>query len=160
MKKIDIGQTITILANVGVIAGIAVLAYELRQNNEALDAQSRYNHAIGIVDFFADMSLDEDLSAIIVKGRQGLELTPTEELRLINHYLRIFTMWDWEFHEDRLGRTDAPLELWLTLIRETPDETGFFYPGMRRTWETQKERVVSRDFREFIDSRLADADQE
>ncbi len=33
MKKLDLGQTITILANVGVIAGIVFLGYELRQNN-------------------------------------------------------------------------------------------------------------------------------
>lgn len=32
MKKIDLGQTVTILANIGVIAGIVFLAVELRQN--------------------------------------------------------------------------------------------------------------------------------
>ena len=39
MKKIDLGQTINILANVGVIAGIVFLAFELQQNNELLGAQ-------------------------------------------------------------------------------------------------------------------------
>ena len=33
MQRIDLGQTVTILANVGVIAGIAFLALELRQAN-------------------------------------------------------------------------------------------------------------------------------
>ncbi len=41
MKKIELGQTIAILANVGVIAGILFLAIELRQNNEALGLQAR-----------------------------------------------------------------------------------------------------------------------
>jgi len=48
MKKIDLGQTITILANIGVIAGIVFLGYELRQNTGAIklewlgqDADSR-----------------------------------------------------------------------------------------------------------------------
>ena len=36
MKKIDLGQTLTILANVGVIAGIVFLGYELRQNTLVL----------------------------------------------------------------------------------------------------------------------------
>ena len=36
MKKIDLGQTITILANVGVIAGIVFLAVEVRQVGEQL----------------------------------------------------------------------------------------------------------------------------
>ncbi len=43
MKKIDLGQTITILANVGVIAGIVFLAVELRQNNTLMAAQARFN---------------------------------------------------------------------------------------------------------------------
>ena len=43
MKKIDLGQTITILANVGVIAGIVFLAIELRQNNEYMAANARYD---------------------------------------------------------------------------------------------------------------------
>lgn len=36
MKKIDLGQTITILANVRVIAGIVFLGFELRQNTHAI----------------------------------------------------------------------------------------------------------------------------
>jgi hypothetical protein len=40
MKKIDLGHITTILANLGVIAGIAFLAVELRQNNQLIDEQS------------------------------------------------------------------------------------------------------------------------
>ena len=36
MKKLDLGQTMTILANVGVIVGISFLAVELRQNNDMM----------------------------------------------------------------------------------------------------------------------------
>jgi len=39
-RKIDIGQTIGIFANVGVIAGIAFLAIEIGQNQRALDEQN------------------------------------------------------------------------------------------------------------------------
>lgn len=42
MKKIDVRQTVTILANLDVIAGIVFLAFELRQNNEFLAAQARF----------------------------------------------------------------------------------------------------------------------
>ena len=42
MKKIDLGQTITIFANVDEIAGIVILAFELQQNNEALGLQARH----------------------------------------------------------------------------------------------------------------------
>jgi hypothetical protein len=43
MKKIEVGQTIQILANVGVLAGIVMLGLELRQNNEFLGLQIRNN---------------------------------------------------------------------------------------------------------------------
>ncbi len=43
MKKIDVSQAITILANVGVIAGIIFLAFELRQVQDQMDAQISFN---------------------------------------------------------------------------------------------------------------------
>ena len=36
MKKIDLGQTLNTLANVGVIAGIVFLGVELRQNTATI----------------------------------------------------------------------------------------------------------------------------
>ena len=39
--KIDLGQAIAILANIGVIAGIVFLAAELQQNNELMEAEAR-----------------------------------------------------------------------------------------------------------------------
>ena len=41
MNRLDLGQTINTLANVGVIAGIVFLAIELRQNNALLGVQIR-----------------------------------------------------------------------------------------------------------------------
>ena len=43
MKKIDVSQTLGILANIGVIAGIIFLAVELQQNNELLEAEVSYS---------------------------------------------------------------------------------------------------------------------
>ena len=44
MKKSDVGQAITVLANLGVIAGIVFLAFEQRHNNELIAAEGRINH--------------------------------------------------------------------------------------------------------------------
>lgn len=40
MKKIDVGQTINTLANIGVIAGIVFLAIEIRESTRATQAAS------------------------------------------------------------------------------------------------------------------------
>jgi hypothetical protein len=45
MKKIDLGQTIQMLANIGVIAGIAFLAVEISQNTGMLEAQMEQGRA-------------------------------------------------------------------------------------------------------------------
>jgi hypothetical protein len=37
VKKIGLGQTISVLANIGVIAGIVFLGIELQQNNDCLE---------------------------------------------------------------------------------------------------------------------------
>jgi hypothetical protein len=47
MKKIDLGQTVQILANLGVIAGIVFLGIELQQNNALLGAQARFGESHG-----------------------------------------------------------------------------------------------------------------
>ena len=44
MKKNDVGSAVQILANLGVIAGIAFLALETRQNSEQLAGQARFNY--------------------------------------------------------------------------------------------------------------------
>ncbi len=41
MKKIDLGQTIQMLGNFGVILGILLLVYELNQNRQMMEAQTR-----------------------------------------------------------------------------------------------------------------------
>ena len=52
MKKIDLGQTIGIVANVGVIAGLLLLAFELNQNREITEAQTRHQVSQSMVDQF------------------------------------------------------------------------------------------------------------
>ena len=76
MNKIDLGQTITILANVGVIAGIVFLGIELQQNNELLSSQirsTRVENRLSLVD-----RLFDNLEVIELLGKEESELTGTE----------------------------------------------------------------------------------
>jgi len=75
MKKIDVGQTITILANIGVIAGIILLAYEISQNSEAIRlqaAQSNLNTFYAIDLLIAEGGTDEQsLAKLLVSPVEG-----------------------------------------------------------------------------------------
>ena len=42
MTKINLGEVVTIIANIGVIAGLVFLAYEIRQNTAQMRAEAAY----------------------------------------------------------------------------------------------------------------------
>ena len=88
MKKMDIGQIVTVLANIGVIAGIVFLAIEVQQNQKSLDESNRINRAESLrtaVEYFNDirMSLatDPELADIWSRGIDGQELSGVDGQR-------------------------------------------------------------------------------
>jgi hypothetical protein len=90
MKQIDLGQSITILASLGVIAGIVFLGLELRQNNELMEAEARFNRlslsreASNIQFIKRRGSFSEEFvrSAISVALKSGRQRSGNEEDRL------------------------------------------------------------------------------
>ena len=80
MKKIDLGQTISILANVGVILGLVLLVVEIRQSNEQAAAAAYQTRISDIEVAFQQYALSAQLPAIYVKLREsGLESLTAEE---------------------------------------------------------------------------------
>ena len=85
MKRIDIGQAITILANLGVIAGIIFLAVEIRQNQAVLEQGNAMNlvavqnSALDRFSGFRKFLLENDeLFMIWTNGMRDAELTDIE----------------------------------------------------------------------------------
>ncbi len=99
MKKPDLGQTITILANVGVIAGIVFLGVELAQNNEFLAAQARFNRQTLAAESWSIIATEPELTTVIIKDRNGQELTEVEKLRIEAYWMRMLTNVAWGFSE-------------------------------------------------------------
>jgi hypothetical protein len=96
MKNLDLGQSVEILANIGVIAGIIFLGLELQQNNELLDSQARQSRANGARELgSAIFNAETGLGELVVKARSDVALTQTEALRL-ETFLRSVLL-DWEF---------------------------------------------------------------
>jgi hypothetical protein len=80
MKLEKINPWLTLLANVGVIAGIVFLAFEIRQNTTSLKASAI--QASTEVARENIMALVEDPSLIELRNKPPGELTETEEQRL------------------------------------------------------------------------------
>lgn len=131
MKKLDLGRTVSIIANIGVIAGIVFLAFEIRQNNDLLASQSRANlfemRAAMQRDFFLDAGGIADL---IYREQEGEELSDVELRRL--EARRAFVLLNFEMmYEEEPVIEPSLIYHW----------TGYFEtdPGLLDLWQEMKE---------------------
>ena len=112
MKRIDFGQAVNTLANIGVIAGIVFLGFELRQNNELLQSQARSNLDQNRVAM--QQNLIENAGGIadlVFKARAGETLSGAEGWRLVvrrNSMLLSFQSMYREIQTGPLEERDIP----------------------------------------------------
>ncbi len=99
MKKLDLGQTLGILANLGVIAGIIFLAFELRQNNQLLVAQTSFAQ-FNVVQQRRLLQIQE--SETLMKPEESR--TGAERLRVNLIYNNTLDSFIWQFREYEAGR--------------------------------------------------------
>jgi hypothetical protein len=120
MKKLDLSQTITILANLGVIAGIVFLVIELQQNNELLQTQAGYILAQNRVSHSKRLQESPEFSRLIAKLASGEPLTEAERWQEIGLYNEFLNNWRWEYYEYQAGRIDRsqlPVFAWRAAAR-------------------------------------------
>ena len=123
MKKFDLGQTITILANVGVIAGIIFLGLELRQNNELMEAQTRLTtNELGL-QFALSLSQNPSLAAILAKVGRDEPLTDAEDIQLYGIGLYVLRALEHTYRE---------------MVRGALSETDFDVEGMRAVYHSNR----------------------
>jgi hypothetical protein len=118
MKKIDLAQMISILANIGVIAGIVFLAIELRQNNESLAVQARLERESAMRVGVARGLGDPAYIGALAKSQRGDALSDEEEL-LLKLYARSGLV-DWQLrfgliHDGLLDESPGLVEDWSRL---------------------------------------------
>ena len=149
MKKIDIGQAVGIIANVGVIAGLVVLIFELRQNTlvtELLAAESALTSAT-------------EQNRLIIENRQIAELLAAlpdvertaDELQLRNMFSGRLRRWENAHYQ--FSRSALNPELWAAF---ESDNVGLirsisFY---RDLW-SESAGQYRPEFRSYVDSILS-----
>ena len=147
MKKLDFGQTISLIANVGVIAGILLLVVEIRQNNDLLMEEAQRARSESIREAYIQMSDNGELARIFVKEMEGQSLDSVETFRLGAFYIRGLFGYQTSFYQlppDEL----APMLNW---FRERDRES----PTWRSTWE-QNRTIFDPEFAQFIDENLGE----
>lgn len=139
MQKIDPGQTISTLANLGVIAGILFVALEVRQNNTLMTSQSRANQSEQVLSFQADVYSDPGLSEILIKADAGESLSDAEQLRLDAFQQRVLLGMQFQFEEFQNGALDrVNLDAWRVIYRG--DNTTMRVP-LDRAWRDLKDSL-------------------
>ncbi len=124
MKKIDLGQTITILANIGVIGGILLLAYELRQNNNLMVAEAQFNRLSINVDQYTSRVEDAGLNELLLRAMEKEPLSPAEQARVEQFVMRALLVREWSFKV--LPATEIPIERWLENTRALEEHRTVF----------------------------------
>jgi len=132
MKKIDLGKTITLIANIGVIGGILLLAYELRQNNELMAAEARQIRTSMVIDAWRFGAEHGDLAEIRGRARNGEEISDVEWRRVDNYVMSVYVLLDWTFQELSANSTE------MNQVREVQSYNFANNPEYRRVWEARK----------------------
>jgi hypothetical protein len=150
MKKIDFGQTISIFANIGVIAGIVFLAAELRQNNELLQADASLNR-FNIERERRERIMENrgGLAEIILKKNNDVALDDIQALQHQALMLDLLESLRWYFEEVRAGRLppgSIDIENWRTVWRVNPELAELI---------TEQRPALDPAFLEFIDREIA-----
>lgn len=156
MKKIDLGKTISMLANVGVLAGIIFLAYELRQNTIATELGVAQGHFEATVTANQQMIAYPHLAELVAKTIEGGELSRVEELQLNNGYATQLRAWQNSHYQYERGALDE--ELWRgysNMLADTlaNDQNYLEYWRQRQDW-------FSSGFNEAVETMITDRGNE
>ena len=81
------------------IAGIVILAIELRQNNELMEAEARFNRLSLSKEAYNIQSTNGELASILVKVNNNAPLSDVEAYRFEASMMRFFVNMEWIFRE-------------------------------------------------------------
>jgi hypothetical protein len=149
LKKLDLGDMAQTVATVGVLGGLVLLAYELHQNNELLEAQAHLELSQNRITANDLLATDDGLGSAMVRGMNGEDLTPLETFKLRSFYVAAFTRWEWEHEQYRRGLIDEeqlPASDWSQLMRT--------WPGAKAFWNENREHGRTSDFVEFMEENV------
>ena len=155
MKKIDLGQALSILANLGVIAGIVFLAIEVGQNQAALEEQNTLTRISGrdaALEYFSSHRktlLDNpDLLQMRLKARRGETLTALEQEQFFllcqDYAFLLVTVYNRFDSLDLDEEREALIGLAASQFSVSAAD--------KECWESNKNGMLVRGYRDFVDA--------
>ncbi len=104
MQFDKLNQLLTLLANLGVIAGILFLTIEVRQNTAMMQAQTRDSISDKLIDWQLSLGNDFYTSQAFVTGNSGDEFeNSTQEMSYLMLASANFRIWENEYYQFSKG---------------------------------------------------------
>ena len=151
MSELSFSEIVTLGANVGVLAGLIFLVWEIRQNNKLLEAQARYSLRQYRADIADTLMLPHVLEATHKWGR-GEEVTSEENSTALMVALKIIELWEWQYGEYAAGmlkKQELPIGAWGLWFHGK----GPFPVPVRDIYDLRKS-VLNKDFVSFFEEHV------
>ena len=144
MRKIDLGQAISILANVGILISIVFLAIEVSQNRASIEDANEINRlsARSTASYQASnwrllLGENAEIAELWMAGLAGEELNPVDTLRFqalcTDQLWRLATNYERNVALDNEQSAQGNVTQAKVSLRDDP--------GMRSCWESEKEGI-------------------
>jgi hypothetical protein len=144
---------LTLASNIGVIAGIVFLAYELQQNTVATQLEAATNFQASFTDKELLIAGNPEFADLLGRGVKGEKLTAEEQFRLNAFYTNVLRQWQFIHFQYLTDAIDA--EMWRG-EREYLTEVIGFDAGLYSHWQTNRKRYSSQ-FNEMMESITGDS---
>jgi hypothetical protein len=122
---------LTLASNIAVLIGVVFVALEIRQNNDLMAAEARFNRVSISREAWQAMAENGEYADLLVRARKGEELSETDEFRATASTMRYLVNMDWMYRELPV---DSPERNYLrqSLISASTN------PMFLRVWAAQK----------------------
>ncbi len=152
MKITGTDKWLNLIANLGVLVGIGVLAYEIQQNTVATQLEVASNFQSSFSEIEMLIAEDSQFAELLFKARTGAELVPQEQFRIATFYGNALRTWQnvhFQYLSDSLD-----VEMWqgeMARFKQVLSEDQ----GLRDHWKLSQNHY-SHHFNELIKSSLND----
>ena len=131
MDSDKLNKWLTLVANVGVIAGIVFLAIEIRQNSDAIRAQTRGQLTEQVMELFSVNMNDQEYASVLMRGNNVEELSPVEQYQYYRHRKAWVNHWRNVVYQYEMGMYDeSEFENQISTIRADME----IFPGLKVHW--------------------------
>ena len=157
MKKLDLGQTLGVLANLAVVAGIVFLAIQIREERDYAIVENTTVVGHGMAEWMSSVAHDPGTAGIILRGAQDFQsLAPLEQFE----FDLLMRSWILRVEMGRLAQNRNVSPKGSGPDGESTVLTGnlirfFDSPGTRQWWNSADRRGIPKGAVAYIDAYLS-----